>query len=30
VYTREDLDRTGASSINEALSRLDPSIGRSF
>lgn len=30
VYSREDLDRTGASTLSEALTRLDPSIGRSF
>ena len=30
VYTREDLDRTGAITVNEALTRLDPSIGRGF
>lgn len=30
VYTREDLDRTGATTISEALIRLDPSISRSF
>lgn len=30
VYTRDDLDRTGATTVSEALSKLDPSIGRSF
>ena len=30
VYTRDDLDRTGATSAGEALSKLDPSIGRGF
>ncbi len=30
VYTRDDLDSTGATSAGEALSKLDPSIGRGF
>lgn len=30
VYTRDDLDRTGATTAGEALSKLDPSIGRGF
>ena len=30
VYSREDLDRTGATTASEALTRLDPSIGSGF
>lgn len=30
VYTRDDLDRTGATTAGDALSKLDPSIGRGF
>lgn len=30
VYTRDDLDRTGATNAGDALSKLDPSIGRGF
>lgn len=30
VYTRDDIDRTGATTAGDALSKLDPSIGRGF
>jgi outer membrane cobalamin receptor len=30
VYTRDDIERTGATTTGDALTKLDPSLGRGF